>query len=865
MTSSQIPHTPPVLTPLPIDALLPDILASIRRTPRLVLSAPPGSGKTTRLPRAMLDASLPPSGEIIILEPRKIAARMAAKRVADELGEPLGERVGYTVRFDDVSSARTRIRFVTEGVLTRRLLADPNLHGVSAVLLDEFHERHLQGDLALSLLRALTRGARPDLVVVAMSGTLSTSGLASFLDAPVLEGGGRPFPVTVEFVSLPDDRPLAQRAATGVRRALDVTEQGHVLVFLPGAGEIARAREACTGLANTRGASLWMLHGEMSPDEQDAAVAPSAQRKIILSTNVAESSVTIPGVRAVVDSGLARTMTTSPWTGFNELRTVPISQASAIQRAGRAGRTEAGFALRLYPQTDFDRRPLHDAPEIARIDLAEMALTLASLGHHPLRFPYFEAPPAPALEAALTLLGRLGAIGEDATITPLGKRLLRFPLPPRLARFLVHADDHGAGVPAATVAALLAERPIRRGRTPGGGRRTGTLSHDSDAIARLAEIASLRSAGELRWAANERGLDVGAVRAVQQSARALVRLLARKGDAEDDVALRQALLSGYGDRVAKRRKPGSKELVLSSGGTALQGEESEVHDAPFVVVLSVAEGMARKVGAAAQAVTATMLSAIEPEWLLEQFPERVRDDRQVTFVSGKDRVEITERLLYDAIVLDETTKKGDGDDEEVAAALARAALAKGLGAFADDPEKVERFVERARFVAKLDETFPSFEGATLERVMTEVCRGKSSFAELRDGSLGYALEATLTSSQRHRLAEWAPESLPLASGRRVSIQYPPGQPPFAESRLQDFFGWAKTPVLGGGRVPLLLHLLAPNKRAVQVTTDLAGFWERHYPTVKKELARKYPRHSWPDDPTKPEPPMRPRPPRPGSA
>lgn len=858
--------TLPLLPPLPIDDLLPGILASLRTTPRLVLSAPPGSGKTTRLPRALLDGGFADLGEIIVLEPRKIAARLSAKRVAEELGEKLGERVGYTVRFDDTSSPRTRIRFVTEGVLTRRLLSDPTLQGVAAVLLDEFHERHLQGDLALALLRQLTRTTRPDLVIVAMSATLSTEALTAFLDAPVLEGGTRPFPVTLEHVATLDDRPLQQQVAAAARRALSATDEGHVLVFLPGAAEIRRAREACAGLAAQPGVEVWTLHGDLSGEEQDAAVAASSARKIILSTNLAESSVTIPGVRAVIDSGLSRIATTSPWTGFNELRTVPISQASAVQRAGRAGRTHAGFALRLYPLTDFMRRPEHDAPEIARIDLAETALQLLSLGFDPKTFAFFEAPPTPQLDAALTLLGRLGATDRDGAITPLGRKLLRFPLPPRLARFVIHADEAGAGPDAVAIAALLSERPIRKAQTFGGGRRKGTASHDSDAIARLADLEELVGAGFPSWLLTEGGFDGPAARSVARTAKALERALpsgrrgGRSGE-NHEIALRKALLAAYGDRVAKRRKPGSKELVLSSGGTAVQGDESEVHEAGFVVVLDVAQGMQQRVGSAAQAVTATVVSAIEPEWLLELFPERIRDDKQVVFVAAKERVEVVERLLYDAIVLDETQKRGNPDDPDVARALAQAALAKGLGAFSDDPERVERFLERARFVASLDPSFPSFEGETMERVMTEVCRGRTSFAELRDGSLAYALEAVLTAEQRRRLNEWAPDGFELPSGKRARITYPPGQAPWAESRLQDCFGWAKTPIVGGGRVALLLHLLAPNKRAVQVTTDLAGFWQRTYPTIKKELARKYPRHAWPDDPTIPAPPMRPRPPR----
>jgi ATP-dependent helicase HrpB len=847
----------------------------LRKVPRLVLSAPPGSGKTTRLPRALLDANLPETGEILILEPRRLATRMAAKRVADELAEKLGQTVGYTVRFDDVSSDRTRIRFVTEGVLTRRLLADPQLRGVGAVLLDEFHERHLQGDLALALLRRLTLRDRPDLLLVVMSATLGREAddLARFLDAPKLEGGTRPFDVDIVYAEKPDDRPLETRVRLACETALTSTDGGHVLVFLPGAREIRRARDACQVLAERHGALVFPLHGDLSPEEQDRAVAPSAIRKILLSTNVAESSVTIPDVRAVVDSGLARIASSSPWTGFPELRTQPISQASAIQRAGRAGRTAHGRAFRLFTRLDFDRRPERDLPELARTDLAELVLSLASLDDSisTSEFPFFELPPEAATEAATSLLVRLGALAADRrSITPLGRRMVRFPLPPRLARLVLFADDHGAGADGARLASLLAERSIKppttfRSAGGAGGRARGKASHDSDALALKETLDEVISADFSAWVLRETGLDQGAVRTVARSAKELTKRLAgggrgqsQKSLAEIDQALSQALLASHGDRVARRRKPGSRELVLSSGGTAVQGDESEVHDAPFVVVLQVAEGLSQRVGSAAQAVTATMVSAVEPEWLLELFPERIQEDKEVVFIAGKDRVETTERLLYDGLVLDETRKKGDPNDEAVARTLARAALAKGLGAFAEDPQAMETFLDRARFVASLDPTFPAFEGETLEALMAHICQGRTSFAELRDGSLGHALSGSLTSEQRRRLADWAPDHLDLPSGRRAAIHYTAGQAPYAESRLQDFFGWTSAPTLAGGRVPVLLHLLAPNYRAVQVTTDLAGFWQRTYPTIKKELARKYPRHAWPDDPTKPIPPMRPR-------
>jgi ATP-dependent helicase HrpB len=366
--------------PLPIDPLLPEVVASLRAHPTLVLEAPPGAGKTTRVPRALLDAGMAEHGEIVILEPRRLAARMAARRVADELGEKVGGTVGYQVRFEDVSGPKTRIRFVTEGVLGRKLIASPDLAGIAVVVLDEFHERHLQGDVALALVERLRRTRRPELRVVVMSATLATGPLAAHLAAPVLRSEGRRFDVAIEHLPEADDRPLALQVASAVRRLVAEGLDGDVLVFLPGAGEIRRAREACEKLAAESGLALVPLHGDLSPEEQDTAVRPGTRRKVILSTNVAESSITIQGVVAVVDAGLARVASQAPWSGLPRLRVEKVSRASAVQRAGRAGRTRPGRCLRLYTRADFESRPEHEAPEIRRLDLAQTELDLAALG-----------------------------------------------------------------------------------------------------------------------------------------------------------------------------------------------------------------------------------------------------------------------------------------------------------------------------------------------------------------------------------------------------------------------------------------------------------------------------------------------------
>src|SRR5512145_1205510 len=445
---------------LPIDPLLPEIVAALRAAPSLVIEAPPGAGKTTRVPAALLAGRVVGDKEIVVLEPRRLAARLAARRVADELGEKAGETAGYQVRFEDVTSPRTRIRFVTEGLLTRQLLSAPTLPSVGAVLLDEFHERHLQGDLALALLRRLQRTGRPDLRLVAMSATLDAAPVAAYLGAPSLRSEGRRFEVAVEHLSPEEaarDARLDDLVARAVRRLHREGTDGDVLVFLPGAAEIRRSREALADWAERAGVDLLPLHGDLPPEEQDRAVAPGPRRKVILSTNVAETSVTIEGVVAVVDSGLARVASHSPWSGLPRLEVRKVSRASAAQRAGRAGRTRPGRALRLYTRHDHDSRPEFDLPEVAREDLCEPFLALAALGALE-GFPWFEPPPPAAAAAARALLERLGAVDARGTVTDLGRRMLRFPLHPRLGRLVCEAEARGAGEAGALLAAILGER-----------------------------------------------------------------------------------------------------------------------------------------------------------------------------------------------------------------------------------------------------------------------------------------------------------------------------------------------------------------------------------------------------------------------
>jgi len=752
---------------LPIDDLLPQLVSTLERSPNIVIEAPPGAGKTTRVPRALLPHL---RGEILVLEPRRLAARMAARRVATELGEKLGETVGYQVRFEDVSGPRTRIRFLTEGVLTRRLLSDTSLKQVNAVILDEFHERHLEGDLALAVLKRLQKTKRPDLKLIVMSATLDAAPIARYLGGcPVLRSEGKLYDLAIEYTPH-SPAPLEGQVASALERLLKTPLTGDVLVFLSGAAEIRKASRSIARIAEQAKLLVLPLHGDLSPAEQDRAVTPASQRKVILSTNVAESSVTIEGVTAVIDSGLARVASDSPWTGIPSLHVQRISQASATQRAGRAGRTAPGRAIRLYTAEDFHRRPASDTPEILRRELSQTVLYLRALGQvfGTTELDWLDAPPEPALAAAESLLDRLAVTPDMADL----------PLPPRLAKLVMEAARRGVLAKGCAIAAVLSAG--ERG------------SPDILALA------------EAEWHPQTR-------RVFDQLCDQLRQRFRGRDIAGDDAVL-QALLAAFPDRVARHRRDG--ELLLSSGGSARLPDCR--HE--FLLAIDVEDRRDRGLP------LVRLAAPLEPEWLLERATERTALEWNRT----AERVEQVSALLYDQLVLEET--RGPAPANEASAALLAAkALEVDIGRFVDR-EALEQLLARAAF-AGIE--------LNVEAALTQLCRGRTSFRELADAGLLEALRPP-------RLSQLTPDRLPLPGGRQVKVHYEKGKPPWIESRLQDFFGVKETPRIGGA--PVVVHLLAPNHRPVQVTTDLAGFWERLYPQVRRELSRRYPKHKWPEKP-----------------
>ena len=866
------------MTPLPIDAALPAVAAAVAADGAVVIEAPPGAGKTTRVPGALLDhfGRNGVTGEIWVLEPRRLPARLAATRVAAERGESVGETVGYHVRFDEVAGPRTRLRFMTEGTFIRRLLDDPRLDGVAAVVLDELHERHVATDLALAWLRHLREGARPDLAVVAMSATLEAEAARAFLAgsrgrASAVRSEGRRFDVAIAYLTPAeaaqgDDRPLDRRIAAAVRELLREEPDGDLLVFLPGAAEIRRAQAALAELPQAASLAILPLHGDMPLEEQARAVRPAGRRKIVLATNVAESSVTIEGVVAVVDAGLARVAAHSPWTGLPTLALAKISRAAADQRAGRAGRTRPGRALRLYTQHDFDQRPAYDLPEIARTDLTETAMTLAALGVADSdALAWLEAPPAAAWGAARELLRRLGALDGAGGLTAVGRRMQHFPLHPRLARLVVEGEARGAGDAAALAAALISERDIRAGaRASFGGGQTGPrASRGADVVDLLdlyreAEAARFRPDALRRLEIEPRAAEeVGRVR--RQLSAALGRRGARPALDAETRAVQMAVLAAFPDRVAKRREAAGQTAVLAAGGSATLGLEQT---GDWLVAVDVVEDGKPIVGGApgrARGPTVRLTSRIEPEWLLDLFPDRVEEIDRRAFDPDTARVERTTGLGFGGLVLDARTEPAPPDGQ-TARLLAEAALARGIARLPGG-DAIPALLARLAFVREAvpEAPLPSLGADAVADLIRLACVGRVSFAEL--AAPGADLTATVLASLPHEaqraLDTLAPTRVTLPGGRAVAVHYDPASPPWIESRLQDFFGMRSAPPIAGGRVPLTVHLLAPNGRAVQVTRDLAGFWTQHYPALRRELGRRYPRHAWPEDgaTAKPPPPV----------
>ena len=821
-----------------------------------MVTAPPGAGKTTRIPPALLEAGILGRGSCVVLEPRRVAARAAARRVAEEQGWTLGGEVGYRVRHERVGGQTTRIWFVTEGVLLARIQSDPGLEGVSAVILDEFHERSLEADLALAFLREVREALRPDLRILVCSATLDAAPVARFLDAVAIEVPGRTHPVEVRYLERPDTDRLALRVARAVRQAwgLRPWNRGDVLAFLPGAREIREAARALEPWARDRGVSLAPLHGDLPPRRQDEALSTAPTPRVFLSTNVAETSVTLPGVTAVVDGGFARVLRHDPASGIDRLETVPVSRASAEQRAGRAGRVGPGLALRLWTRHDDLSRPAHGEPEIRRVDLARPVLEVLAWGHpDPATFPWYERPDPARLASALGLLRDLGAVDREGRLTPRGEALRRLPLHPRLGTLALEAAARGRAAEGALLAALASEREVLltgRAFGPAGEAPTGP----SDLLWRMELVEQAARARFSRAVAARLGLDPGAARAVWRAAaqvRSALRAPPRPGRREpghpDD--LLAAVLAAFPDRVARRRGPGSERFVLAGGRGAVLDRRSAVRREGWVVAVRLDAG---RRGERSEA-RIRWASRIEPGWLrgLPGWAEEVR----TALDPGAGRVTARRVRAYRGLVVEE--RPVPPDPGEAASLLAREAARDPLRVLGAPPEAA-RVVARCRFLARVrpDLGLPRWEAREWEELLRELARGATSLEELGRRDLAGALQARLTWKQREALDRDAPDRIRVPSGSRIRVAYPEGADPVLAVKIQEVFGWREGPRVAGGAVPVVLHLLGPHGRPLQVTRDLASFWDNTYPEVRKEMRGRYPRHRWPEDPWRAEPSRR---------
>jgi ATP-dependent helicase HrpB len=839
-----------VTGPLPIDTLLADLAPALRGSRTLVVAAPPGSGKSTRIPAALLE--LPEiDGEIWVTEPRRLAARLVARRVAEERSAELGGEVGYTVRFEDRTCSTTRLRYVTEGILTHRLLADPRLSRIGAVVLDEFHERHLDTDLLLRCVLELKR-SRPELVLIVMSATVDAERLSHFLgDCPCLRGATGCFPVDITHADPFDDRPLEKRVAGAVRSLLGLDPPGHVLVFLPGAPEIRRVRAYLDGLTLPHQPRLLVLHGDMSLEEQARCLAPSEAPKVILSTNVAESSVTIDGVTKVVDSGLARVARDAAFTRHRSLSLEKISRASAIQRAGRAGRTAPGQVFRLYSAGDFATRDEYLRPEIERLDLSQLRLFLAAFGvHEHSENHWFAPPPQASFERAGEFLVNLGALTTEGKLTERGRRMLRFPLPPRLARLLVECEDRGIAELGAQAVALLDGRDPLRASFEGiakGPMASRSVSDGPSDI--LGALDAMRESAQQRFSSGSlarAGLDRRVVLELEQSARRLKHLATNRAPAPstEELAclhLEQAMLVAYADRVAHRRAPDTDQLVFANGLLAELAPESVVRRAPYLMAFDLEEK--REAGRGTR-LRVTRAGRLDPNWLLTVLPDSVSVTTELRWVDSKGRIDALERLCFGRLVLEETARPAP-PSPEATQLLVRIARERGWHRTAD----THALGIRLELLASHGFTNTSW-------VLDE-----DFWLEQLEQQLAHSIELTVLTTPnalsqgflaRHpelaaQLARLTPTSCRISEHRACPIHYVREAPPYIESRLADFFGLVTTPTILAGRLPLTVHLLAPNGRPVQITRDLEGFWERHYPTIRRELARRYPKHPWPED------------------
>ena len=837
------PYTPgmQIKNSLPIDHILPQLKAAIRAHHAVVLQAPPGSGKTTRVPLALLDVIAPESGRILILEPRRIAAVSAARWMARTLGEEIGQTLGYSIRFDSRVSKSTRIEVMTEGILTRRILANPDLDGVAMVIFDEFHERSLQADLALALCLDIRRALREDLKILVMSATLDGAPVAALLDgAAVITSQGQAYPVEERYCGDNPDQSVTARMTDAVQRALRETS-GDILVFLPGAGEIRAVGDALAETLQDKAMgdiSLHPLYGDLPFDQQERAILPSTTRKIVLATNIAETSLTIHGVRVVIDGGLTRRLQYDPATGMNRLVTVSVSQAQALQRQGRAGRQYPGVCYRLYSLHTFQSLIPFAPPEIAISDLSSLVLDLAAWGvKDPALLSWLDGPPPPAFRAARELLYELGALDAKGSMTPVGRKMARLPLHPRLGRLLLKAADSGCPSLGADLAALLSERDILRSSRSSFSQPVGGFDLSD-------RLGLLRQSRQDKIPTGK--ADAFALRAVKATSQQLQRLLGKTGEVSGEATqgmIPRLLLCAFPDRIAKKREDDGGRYILRSGRGVRLPAKMLPDASPYLIAVVVDKGEKAE-------GTVHMAEPLTELLLRETLCDQIETLRQVVWDKQEGRMIATLQERLGAIIL--SAKPINPSDEEVASVLCDA-IRYGTVRIVFNREAVQ-FQARVRLMNETfpEENWPDLSEETLlaapQDWLLPSLHGIRNARQLSAVNIAPVLADRLTWDQRRLLNERAPLTLDVPSGSNITIDYVSGDIPVLAVKLQEMFGLADTPAIAGGRIKLLLHLLSPARRPVQITQDLKQFWNTGYPQVKKELKGRYPKHPWPDDP-----------------
>jgi ATP-dependent helicase HrpB len=839
--------------PLPIDTLQDGLVAACGRVRRLVLRAPTGSGKSTRIPQMLLDLNLV-QGQIVVLQPRRIAARLLAARIAQEREVRLGGEVGYQIRFERVESAQTRIKFVTEALLLRQMASDPELKGVGAVVFDEFHERNLHSDVALALARRLQETHRPDLLIMAMSATLDTDAVAKWLgSAETLAADGRAYPVQIEYTHMPRNstRPIWDAAADQVRRVLQEENEGDILVFMPGSYEIMRTIGAVRNLPESGGVDILPLYGELPPEEQDRAVKPSPGRKVIVATNVAETSLTIPGVRAVVDAGLARIARFDPHRGIDTLLVEPVSQASAEQRAGRAGRTGPGRCIRLWSQTDHEARPLREVPEIKRVDLSETILLLLSSGWgDAASFPWYEKPDDKALQRALTVLADLGAVDAQGKLTPIGRRMSVFPAHPRYARMLLAAGELDCVFEVCRIAGLAQGRDILFRKVDDRTENARDSVEQEDGSDFFPRLALLQRAIEMKFdadACDRFGVHGQAARQADQAARQFLRLAEGQGlpvsdRIADPAAIRRCLLLGFSDRLAVRLDAGTLRCALVHGRTGELRRESSIRNAKLLVAAEVDEIQAR----GGVTTYLSLATAIEEAWLQELFPSEFSTVNHVRYDATQRRVVTRVERRFRDLVLE--AKERDDAPSDAASRILAEEVAAGRLELEKWDAPVDAWIRRVNFLSKHcpELGIPVFDDAARRMVIEEVCTGAVAYRDIRDRPVFGVVRGWLTHEQAMALDSYCPEKIILPRKKHPArIEYTADGQAEVEATVQELYDFPGSKLrVCLGKVPMVICIQSPARRTQQRTTDLDAFWKGSYEGVKKELRGRYPRHEW---------------------